>query len=311
MVLLSLLACALESPSVAGPGPDHPSLAPAGFWDHWGDGQAELAGYRLTQPRYAELRQGEAVHVVVTEDFTRATQVKSDGGHGDEFPVLKLNAVRDFQTGLYDYNVLTSVFLPLDGRLPIGQPTKLSLSVQEWCGHVYEHLVLAGGWADWVRHSYFDGEADGQARTPVPPDGIYADTLPLIVRGLTGERVPLGGSIDVPWMPTGLDRRAAHVTPVWGRATLRRAAGGLVESVLGTVESEVWTVTPAEGPESTWVVESAAPRRLLSWSRTDGEAGVLTGVVRGPYWRQHDNGDEALRASLGLGANGWSRAEGE
>ena len=26
------------------------------FWKHWGDGQAELSGYRLTQPRYGAAR---------------------------------------------------------------------------------------------------------------------------------------------------------------------------------------------------------------------------------------------------------------
>ena len=63
------------------------SQSPEGFWDHWGDGQAEIAGYALTQPRYGQLRNGRAVHISVTEDFTRKTRVKSDGGHGEEVPV--------------------------------------------------------------------------------------------------------------------------------------------------------------------------------------------------------------------------------
>ena len=101
-----------------------PSQAPPGFWDHWGDGSAELAGYRLTQPRYGQARRGEAVFVTVTEEFTRATRVKSDGGHGDEYPILKLNEVRDFQTGVYDYNVLTSSFLALTGAAPVVCPRR-------------------------------------------------------------------------------------------------------------------------------------------------------------------------------------------
>ena len=32
-----------------------------GFWSHWGDGRAEVVGYKLTQPRYGEPRAGEAV----------------------------------------------------------------------------------------------------------------------------------------------------------------------------------------------------------------------------------------------------------
>ena len=84
------------------------------FWKHWGDGRAELNGYRLVQPRYGSPRAGTAVYVFVTEDFSDALRVKADPGKhsaGDVFPVMKLNAVRDFQTGIYDYNVMTSTFL--------------------------------------------------------------------------------------------------------------------------------------------------------------------------------------------------------
>ena len=49
----------------------HASAARADdFWKHWGDGKAELDRYALTQPRYGELRQGTAVLIFVTEDFS-------------------------------------------------------------------------------------------------------------------------------------------------------------------------------------------------------------------------------------------------
>ena len=38
-----------------------PSQAPDGFWDHWGDGRAEISAYSLTQPRYGEQHPGEVV----------------------------------------------------------------------------------------------------------------------------------------------------------------------------------------------------------------------------------------------------------
>ena len=81
------------------------------FWMHWGDGKAELNGYSLKQPRYGTLRSGTAVLVFVTEDFSDASRVKAEPGRhpaADVFPVLKLNAVRDFATGIYDYSVMTS-----------------------------------------------------------------------------------------------------------------------------------------------------------------------------------------------------------
>src|SRR4051812_35432527 len=105
------------------------------FWQHWGDGKAELDGYALTQPRYGEKREGTAVLVFVTEDFSDSLRVKADPGKhppSDVYPVLKLNFIRDFQTGIYDYNVMTSTFLKTEDHFA---PVKISFSSQEWCGH--------------------------------------------------------------------------------------------------------------------------------------------------------------------------------
>ena len=71
------------------------------FWKFWGDGKAELDGYALIEPRYGQPRQGTAVAIFVTEDFSDALRVKADPGKhpaSDIVPVIKLNLVRDFQT---------------------------------------------------------------------------------------------------------------------------------------------------------------------------------------------------------------------
>ena len=86
------------------------------FWSHWGDGQAEISAYELTYPRYGALRSGVAVAIFVTEPFSYEARVKADPGKhapGDVFPVIKLNLVQDFQTGIYDYNEQTSSYLSL------------------------------------------------------------------------------------------------------------------------------------------------------------------------------------------------------
>src|SRR5580765_4286949 len=80
-----------------------PSLAPAfdaAFWKQWGDGQAELSGYNLVFPRYGQLRHGSAVTIFVTETFSNSLRVKADPGKhpaSDQFPVMKLNLVEDYQ----------------------------------------------------------------------------------------------------------------------------------------------------------------------------------------------------------------------
>ncbi len=295
-LLLAGCAPSVQAEAVA------PSAAPPGFWEHWGDGRAELAGYRLVQPRYGEARRGEAVLVTVTEDFTRAARVKSDGGHGDEYPVLKLNEVRDFQTGVYDYNVLTSSFLPLDGSGALGVPTKVSFSAQEWCGHAYEHLIVDGARMRRTLHSYFDGEADKDDRFEVPAGAVFADALPLLVRGLTGELVGPGATRAVPFLPSALDRRLRHRPLAWTTAVLSRGAAPVEIAVpAGTFAAYVVTVAPEGGPEARYWVEASPPHRLVRWTRATGEEAVLTGVFRSPYWAQNGEGGEELRAKLGLG----------
>lgn len=105
------------------------------FWSDWGDGQAEISAYELTYPRYGALRSGVAVAIFVTEPFSYEARVKADPGKhapGDVFPVIKLNLVQDFQTGIYDYNEQTSSYLSLRSlNSPAATSTKVSFSSQE------------------------------------------------------------------------------------------------------------------------------------------------------------------------------------
>ena len=275
--------------------------APAGFWDVWGDGKAEIDAYDLVTPRYGELRKGSAVLIFVTEDFTEGARVKSDGGHGDEYPVLKLNDVRHFQTGIYDYEVMTSTFVRADGAAPLGQPVKVSLGVQEWCGHVYSMLLPRDGKLEYTLHSYFDGEGDRDEKLALPRDGVLADVLPIAVRGLLGDLVAPGATVEVPVMPTLLHSRFAHVPPAWTPLTLRRSADtATVEVPAGAFEA--WTVDATiEGVTTSWKIEAAAPHRIVAWERSDGEEAQLVGSERVPYWQLHDEGHEQILTRLGLG----------
>ena len=126
------------------------------FKKYWYAGKAELTSYELTQARYGELREGKAVLVYVTEDFLPEVQVKADRRNANNIPVLKLNATKNFLTGIYPYSIMTSTFYPVkDNRHAI----KISTSMQEWCGHIYTQLNNRGQF-DITSHSYFEGEAD-------------------------------------------------------------------------------------------------------------------------------------------------------
>jgi hypothetical protein len=276
------------------------------FWAFWGDGKGELAGYDLTFPRYGQLRQGVAVTIFVTETFSNSLRVKSDPGRhpkSDEFPVMKLNLVRDFPTGIYDYNLMTSAFValePVNGR-PAGSATKVSFSSQEWCGLVYEQLLLDNASARFVSHSYFDGEADEQRTIEVPNDALSLDCLPLWARGFAGPVLGPGESRTTRVVGSLITSRLAHRPLALGEVTLARAKDREMRLVkAGRFETERFTAAITGGPTWTFWVENAAPHRLVEWMSSDGEHAQLLASDRLKYWELHDLGGEKYLARLGL-----------
>lgn len=271
------------------------------FWKHWGDGQAEMNGYRLVQPRYGATRAGQAVLIYVTEDFTETTRVKADPGKHparDVFPVLKLNAVRQFRTGVYDYSLMTSVFARVGRTFT---PAKVSFTGQDWCGQVYHHVTPRAGRVAGLFHSYFDGEADGVDDLPMPEGGVFEDALPILLRAWAGEFVAPGASREVPLLPALQRARLDHKPLAWTTATITRAATVAPVAVpAGRIDAWRYTVREAGGRESTWDVEAAPPYRLLRWTAPGGELAELLGTDRMPYWQMNGPGGEQARKRFGL-----------
>jgi hypothetical protein len=271
------------------------------FWGHWGDGKAELNGYRLTQPRYGANRSGSAVLVYVTEDFSGSLRVKADPGKhpaADVYPVLKLNFVRDFQTGIYNYNTMTSTF----ARVGVGWPVaKVSFSSQEWCGQVWHQITPRGSKIEELFHSYFDGEADGKADLALPADGVFEDALPILLRGWNGAYLKAGESRTVAFLPSLFRSRLAHRRLAWGKATITRAAAPReIKVPAGTFEAVIWTVAEEGGVKATYAFEAAPPYRLLRrWSDASEDA-VLLGSSRQSYWKLNGPGGERYLKELGL-----------
>lgn len=271
------------------------------FWSYWGDNQAELSGYRLTQPRYGEPRAGTAVLVFVTEDVSDSLRVKADPAKhpkADVFPVLKLNAIRDFQTGIYDYNVMTSTFARVSPGWPVA---KISFSSQEWCGHVYHQLLPRGDRVSGVSHSYFDGEADGHDELALPKDGVFEDALPILLRGLRTPYLEAGESRTLPFLPSLLRARLEHRPLAWTKATIARGPDAVPVSVpAGKFSAFTWTVSVEAGPTLTFQFEVEPPHRLLRWSADTGEEAVLLKSTRLSYWKLNALGGEKYLKELGL-----------
>ncbi len=278
---------------------------PAGaqeFWQHWGDGQAEVNGYRLTQPRYGAPRSGTAVYVFVTEDFSDRLRVKADPGRHpdrDVYPVMKLNAVRDFTTGVYDYNVMTSTFLRVAKDWPVA---KVSFSSQEWCGHVWHQIVPREGRVDGVFHSYFDGEADGVETLGRPEGGVFEDALPVVLRGLKGEMLEAGRARTVPFLPSLLHARLNHTPLEWTTARIARGEDSETVTVpAGSFEVTNYTVEIEGGRRLGFAIEVAPPHRLIRQTGASGEELALTGSVRMAYWELNAPGGEKHLRRIGLG----------
>lgn len=282
--------------------PEPAAQAPSrAFWVHWGDGRAELNGYRLVQPRYGAKRAGVAVLIYVTEDFSDSLRVKADPGKhppSDVYPVLKLNLVRDFQTGIYDYNVMTSIF----ARVAPGWPlAKVSFSSQEWCGNTYHQILPRGDSVLGTYHSYFDGEADGAEKLPLPAGGVFEDELPILLRGWGGAYLKPGEQRSVPILPSLLRSRLEHKPLKWGTAIISRALDETsVRAPAGRFKVQAWTVAVEGGPTIVYSFESKPPYRLVRWSADTGEEAELLASTRLAYWKLNGAGGEKYLKDLGL-----------
>jgi hypothetical protein len=292
-----------------------PSLAPGAggpeptFESQWRDGRAELAGYRYSVTRYGQARRGQAVMITVTEPFSESKRVKVDDpakNPADTFEALKMNLVRDFQTGIYDYNTMTSVFVHARDFTP----SKISFSSAEWCGNVYEELIVGRNAVRQSLRSYFEGES-GDRTLAWKAGGISEDQLFVLLRGLRGAIVKPGEKRVVPLLPSSFVRRLAHRPLAWVTASIERAPGPETITVpAGTFPADRYGVTTTDARRGTFWIERAGAHRILRWSWSStamgdraGEAmesGELAGSARLPYWQLHGNGQESYLKELGL-----------
>jgi len=293
-----------------------PARAPdPAFGAWWHDGKAELDGYRYAVTRYGQLRRGRCVAVYVTEPFSPVKRVKVDDpskNPRDVLDVLKLNLVRDFQTGIYDYSTMTSLFV----RSEDFEPVKVSFLSTEWCGNVYEELLLDPGRVGQKLSSYFEGES-AMREDRRPKGGLLEEELFVRLRGLNGDYLAAGESRTVPMLLSAFRRRLTHQPLRCTEARIERLAAP--RSVLvpaGRFKAIVYSVKIANGAEGVFLVEAAYPHRIIrwewkqapgsgaaregAWGSDSDDSGELAGSARLSYWKLHGEGEERYLARLGL-----------
>ncbi len=265
-----------------------PVTLPQGFNEYWYAGQAELCTYDVVQERYGEIRQAEQVNVFVTEDFSRNKQVKLDdalAAGADRAPVLKLNAIRRFHTGIYDYSIMQSCFTPVSGM-----PTlKTTTSVQDWCGQVYMQLNLEKDGYQLRGFSYFESEGDQDLHFPL---AMLEDEIWTRIR-LNPNSIATGKQNI---LPSSVYTRLRH-KPAGAQNADIQIEKGKSESVLKINYTDI--------PRALNIrFESAFPFKILGWEEfNDGKTaskGTLKALRKSAYWSEHDNIHAPLRDSLQL-----------
>jgi hypothetical protein len=268
------------------------------FSAHWHDGKAEMDGYRLTVSRYGQDRAGYAVMIFVTEPFSRSKVVKVNDhtqNPADVVDVLKLNLVRDFQTGIYDYNTMVSVF----SRTSDFEPVKVTFSSAEWCGHVYSELLFDESKIRAHNYSYFEDESE--KRVLQRPAGVVSeDNLFILLRGLRGDYLTPGETKTVDYLPGEFVSRLTHQKLNLTRATIsRRDATEPVKVPAGDFNTIVYDIS-ADGRNGVFYIEEAYPHRIIRWELAPDVKGELTGSKRVEYWRLNREGDEKHLKELGV-----------
>jgi hypothetical protein len=275
------------------------AFQPGSAWNaYWYQGLAEVSSYTLQQGRYTEVHRGSAVNIFVTEDFSKEKQVKLDNAEAagsDRLPILKLNQSIKFNTGVYPYSVMNSVFLPIDqNNYPHAE--KISCSVQDWCGMAYMQMNRQDDGFGLQQYSYFESEGD---REFTFNNTFFEDELWPMIR-LRPSSLPTGKMNIVPSL-TYL--RFSHKDIRAYEATVRVEAANGVQ--LLSLEYPALNRTLKISFSETF------PYQIQGWEETyagfNGQPlttkATLDKVIMLDYWTKHNNADRKLRKDLGLPEN--------
>ncbi|MEO1032489.1 MAG: septum formation inhibitor Maf [Bacteroidota bacterium] len=258
------------------------------FKAYWYAGEAEITSYKLEQARYGELRDGTAVLVFVTEDFLPKAQVKADHYSKSNTPVLKLNATKNFNTGIYPYSIMQSTFYPVANN---AHALKVSASIQEWCGQVYTQINNRTSF-EVMSHSYFQSEADQHFN---------------IEKTWTENELWTKLRIDPKSLPTG----EIHIVPSLEFIRLRHK-DIRAYSAFANLDAGTYTITYPELSRTLKIdFNPEFPYDISGWEETTksgfgASAKTLTTKatklesIKSAYWGKNSNTDESLRKTLKL-----------
>ena len=274
------------------------------FHSYWYNYGAEITRFELEQSRYGETHPGHAVLIFVTEPFLPDIHVKSDyeSSRKRSIPTLKLNFIKRFNAGIYDYSMMKSVFTPIPTEdLQYSKTLKVSMTRQDWCGHVYLQYNLEGDHYNVKQYSYFEKEVD---KAITIPSVHLEDEIWTRIR-IAPETLPIG---DVKMIPGSFFTTLRMIEPGAENAFAKLTNAQEVD--MGDVS--LYTVTyPSLQRTLSIRFNRNFPYDILSWSESypsgsGKDAKVLTTkahrthTVMTDYWNKNSVKDLELRKELGL-----------
>jgi len=273
------------------------------FHSYWYNHGAEITRFELEQSRYGEIHSGHAILIFVTEPFLPDIHVKSDyeSSRKKSIPILKLNLIKRFSTGIYDYSMMKSVFTPIPTEEQRYIKTlKVSTTRQDWCGHVYLQYNLDGDHYNVKQHSYFEKEGD---KTITVPSVHLEDEIWTRIR-TAPETLPSGKIKMIPGsFYTTLRMKELREKDAFAELTNTREVDRGISQYTVTYPSLQRTLSIR--------FNQNFPYDILSWSESypsgsGKNAKVLTTnarrthAVMTDYWNKHSVKDIELRKELGL-----------
>lgn len=258
---------------------------------YWYNGQAEVSKYELEQYRYRDVHEGELVTIFVTEDFLTDKQVKNDNYTSKHsVPILKLNALRRFTTGIYDYSMMTSVFTRADGS----STEKITLSSQDWCGQSFVQVNKKGDNNYQIQlRSYFESEGDKDFAVSAD---LLEDEIPNLIR-IDPDLIPTG-EVDI--LPSLVNLRFSH-------GQMKAKSAQIVRKNNQDGSRVVELTYPEEGRTVSFTYDSSPMRKIQSWNESQGQRqtkAALSNQLKEAYWSKNASSDLPMRTKLGLSGFG-------
>lgn len=267
-----------------------PPIESVDFGAYWNQGKAEITSYTLQQARYGEIHEGTAVLIYVTEEFSEKKHVKLDNpkASSSSVPILKLNSTRKFNTGLYEYSMMTSVFKPVSGD----ETLKITCTSQDWCGHTFTQFNKNQEGYQVKQFSYFESEGDISKKisTDQTEDDLWVQLRVNPTEIKSGRTKMIPSLFYLRFSHNPIKEYTAEIKNDLENGELNLEYPELNRSV--KIQYNVVFPYEIEGWQETYISGWGDSAKELTTKATKKK------TLKTAYWKKHDNSDSHLRKEL-------------